>query len=252
MFFIISKVLAFLVNPTIWLFVGLFFWLKTKKPILKKRLSRLLIISAFLLSNSFIYLETLRLYTPPPISPSDLSGSYEYGVILTGMTNRQEAKQTVHISSAGDRIWQAIDLYNRGKIEKILITGGNSKIVPGKYREAEYLTNFLLESGFPQKNIICEPTARNTYENAQFTADLLENYSDKVLVITSALHMPRSVACFKNTPLAFDIYPTNPITERIDYSWQTFILPSPGTLAAWNGLIHEWLGFFFYKLAGYI
>ena len=66
-----------------------------------------------------------------------------------------------------------------------------------------------------------------------------------VLLITSALHMPRSKYIFNNMGMLVDIYPVDFKVRRIaepSYDITNYILPKTGALEAWGELIHEWVG----------
>jgi len=144
MFFILSKVLSFLVAPAFWFFALLVFSFFTKNTRLKKRsfISSMLVL--FVFSNGIIYNEVRRLYEPREKLLSELKEQYDYGVVLTGMTYVSEETGTAHFSQGGDRIMQAVRLYAEGKIKKIFITGGSSKITPSEYREANFLREKVL------------------------------------------------------------------------------------------------------------
>ena len=56
----------------------------------------------------------------------------------------------------------------------------------------------LKEWGIPSEAVLIEGRSRNTYENAIETKKLLKaRQIDKILLITSALHMPRALATFR-------------------------------------------------------
>lgn len=73
----------------------------------------------------------------------------------------------------------------------VLITGG--QVFADGANEAELSAKFLRDLGFAEEQIIVEPKARTTQENAEYTAKLCEERGyENVLLVTSALHMPRS------------------------------------------------------------
>lgn len=242
-----------MVAPANWLFGFLVYSLITKNPKRKKVFFKLSLFMLFFFSNAIIYNEVRRLYEPKEILLEELGKVYDYGIVLTGMTYVNRETGSAHFSSGGDRLMQAVNLYGQGKIKKILITGGSSRIFDNEYREATYLRSFLLNLGLPQEDVIAEYEARNTYENAAFTANLLaEKEYENLLLITSSQHMPRSIACFKKTGLDFDIFPTDPIYARVDYGIKSVLLPNPSVLGAWASMFHEWIGYLSYWVMGYV
>lgn len=73
----------------------------------------------------------------------------------------------------------------------VLITGG--QVFADGANEAELSANILRDLGLPEEQIIVEPQARTTQENAEYTAKICEERGYKsVLLVTSAMHMPRS------------------------------------------------------------
>ncbi|MBI1185271.1 YdcF family protein [bacterium] len=252
LFFVSSKIFPFLIVPSHWFFALLLWAFFSRNPKRKKRRFAAALIFLFVFSNGFIFNEIKRLYSPEEIRADDLGKTYDYGIVLTGMTYVNRETDVAHFSSGGDRIMQAVDLYAKGHIKKILITGGSSRIFDNEYREASFLRQFLLNLGIPEEDVIAESEARNTYENAVFTAALLKGSTyQNLLLITSASHMPRSAACFRRAGLVFDVFPTDPPYARSDYQLSTFLLPNAGVMSAWSSLLHEWVGFVAYKLKGY-
>jgi uncharacterized SAM-binding protein YcdF (DUF218 family) len=252
MFFVLSKLLALAVAPAVWIVVaGLYGWL-TKKPKMRRLAYRTAIGLTLLFSNGFVFNEVRRLYEPKERLASQLDTVYDYGIVLTGMTRLNRETGNGHFSEGSDRLMQALRLYGQGKVKRLIITGGSSRIFPTDYREATFLREWAIDIGIPAKDIVAESNARNTRENALFTAQWLQaNGQGSALLITSATHMPRSLACFAKVGLVIDSFPADPAAARQDYGWQTFLLPNLSILSSWSGLFHEWIGFLAYRLAGY-
>lgn len=73
----------------------------------------------------------------------------------------------------------------------VLITGG--QVFDDGANEAQLSARILRDLGLRDEQIIVEPQARTTQENAQFTVQLCKKRGyERVLLVTSALHMPRS------------------------------------------------------------
>ena len=89
--------------------------------------------------------------------------------------------------------------------------------------------------------------SRNTRENAQFVARMIPDLSDgPFLLITSAVHMRRSLASFREVGLRPDYYSTDRY-ERPYQRWENWI-PDPRLFKEWYGLGHEWIGWIAYRL----
>lgn len=190
-----------------------------------------------------------------PATPKENIPLSEGGIVLTGaLSHNPELEEQLHFNDAADRLTEAMTLYREGIIRKILITGGSGAIQDQEFKESEVMKSFLLNNQFPEEDIIIEPNARNTHENALFTAEMLEDLNlldRRHLVITSAFHMRRSLGCFKNEKVQVVPYPVDFRSSQVlwDIGW---ILPSPSAFSNWSMLIKEWVGIVAYKIAGYI
>ena len=69
--------------------------------------------------------------------------------------------------------------------------------------------------GVEEKYLLPDAKSRNTVENVRFTRQLCEqNGFKKVILVTSAYHMPRSVALFRREGVDVIPYPTDYLTNR--------------------------------------
>jgi len=106
---------------------------------------------------------------------------------------------TVDLSDAADRVLHAARLYRAGKAQVVLISGGAIPWLGSDIPEAGSIQTLLEEWGVPGVSIIAEAASRNTYENAVLTKPVLAEHGvQQVLLVTSALHMPRALATFKS------------------------------------------------------
>lgn len=98
------------------------------------------------------------------------------------------------------RVPAAIDAYKAGRANRIMLCGGTLlDSAPEKRTEAELMRKALTESGIPEERIILENSSRNTVENIRFGLVELQrafglNRVHKVLLVTTAYHMRRSLA----------------------------------------------------------
>ena len=126
----------------------------------------------------------------------------------------------------------------------IVTSGGYS----GKYREADIMRQTLIKSFGVTNKIIVENKSRNTDENAKFVADLLLSQNiHNVILITQAYHMSRALMLFKK-------YGLNPVPASTDYYTSLnatipilSIIPNAEAMAQTTIILHEILGYFFYK-----
>ncbi|MBC8110325.1 MAG: YdcF family protein [Verrucomicrobia bacterium] len=185
--------------------------------------------------------------------------TYQIGIVLTGMVDgTKPVKDRIFYGEAADRIIHTLELYKRGKIKKILITGASSQVMqmsdnPQEPSETEGLAKFLMMSGVPENDIILELKARNTRENALFSAEIVKKLypNQPALLITSAFHMRRAKGCFEKVGLQVTTFSTDLMLHERKFNWEEFLLPSEGNFAKSSVLIHEITGFLVYKIQGY-
>jgi uncharacterized SAM-binding protein YcdF (DUF218 family) len=252
MFFILSKLLAFLFSPFLWFLISFFAFLLLKNEKWKLRLKRISIFILIFFSLGFP-LKFLVARWEVAGTRIEKVGNYELGVVLSGMAEYNKDLNVLSARRGIDRIWQTISLYKKGKIKKILISGDSGYVIRKGLHEADQLKEVLVKWGIPSEDVIVENKSKNTYENAQFTGDMMKKYKykKKFLLITSALHMPRSKACYDKAGLPTTIYPTDYYSQHSDNLFKLFFEPSSSKLYAWEALLHEWIGVITYKIKGY-
>ncbi|WP_422362352.1 YdcF family protein [Reichenbachiella sp.] len=253
MFFILSKIAYWLIMPTSLLAWLIIFSILVKKDRYKKKL-RWVAFGLFLFfTNPFIATVTINTWEPEALLYEEIDNTYTYGIVLSGITNPNRPPfDRVQFNKGADRIVHAIDLYKKGIIEKILITGGSGTLTFEGNKEAHALKGFALGSGIPQSDIIMEDKARNTRENAQFSKELISETSDKAILITSAFHMYRARKCFEKVHLSVTPFPTDYYGRKLYYTPDDILIPSLYGLKIWTILTKEWIGIIAYKAAGFI
>lgn len=255
MFFYISKFMSFLLMPYTQMCIWFILAVSLKKKSLKRTFLFLGLAYLFFFSNRFIVNEMLLAWEIAPTPFEQLDDNYEVGIVLGGITNSEkEPRDRVYFHKGADRIVHAFQLYKLGKIRKILVSGGSGSIIRDTHREADNLYAFLILCGVPPDDIILEDDARNTYENATLSAEILfrEYPGKRHLVITSAVHLRRSLLCFRKQHVDADGFSTDFYTKTGNYVISDFLVPDPAAFKDWHMLLHELFGLLIYKVAGYI
>jgi uncharacterized SAM-binding protein YcdF (DUF218 family) len=95
--------------------------------------------------------------------------------------------------------------------------------------------------GIPASALLLEERSRDTRDNAAFTAVLAKEHGMKrVLLVTSALHMPRASLLFRNAGV--DVVPVSvPEPESTRLGWQQW-LPSRSALWRSGRALQEYAG----------
>lgn len=127
------------------------------------------------------------------------------GAVTPPMTGGTE----IDLKAAADRVWYAARLFHAGKAPLVLLSGGGD-LERQAFSEARAMAVFIQDLGVPTQALALEETSRNTRENAAFSAALLKVRGiDQILLVTSALHMPRALALFKAQGLQVTPAPTD-------------------------------------------
>jgi uncharacterized SAM-binding protein YcdF (DUF218 family) len=254
MFFIISKLLSFIIAPIVWVTILLIWTLFTKDA--RKKQKRLIItfVVFYFSSNSFILDEFFRPYETPAVQENQLQGKYDAGIVLGGMIAYDPTFVRPQFDRAVDRLIQAVTLYRDGKIRKIFISGGSGSILEKDVLEGAVLRDYLLKLGIPDSSIVIEKYSKNTRENALFSKPILDslNKHGRYLLITSAFHMPRALRCFQKVGINVTPYSADRYSGPRKFVFDHMFIPATGALDGWNVLLHEWIGFVMYKVSGYI
>ena len=151
-----------------------------------------------------------------------------------------------------ERFIAAEELYHQEMIQRIIVTGGSGELLNQTYKEAPFIKDELIASGVKDSDIIIESDSKNTYENAIFTKRILDSLKLKppYLLITSALHMPRSERVFKKAKLDVVPYPCYFSTESSKSLLKRIFIPNVSRLYDWSLIFKEWLGIAAYQLTG--
>lgn len=212
------------------------------------------LIMFYLFSNRFIADSVMsRLETT--ITTIDKDKTFEMGIVLGGNIVNYDRENERHIfRNNTDRFLQAIRLMKEGKVKMILLSAGPGHMMLNDWYEAAFLKKYLIAIGIPDSLILVDSTSRNTYENAINSRKLLDEQCKncECLLLTSAYHMKRSVACFKKAGIEVTPYATGKFTgiRRTDFEY--YIVPDLDSFFHWRIIIHERIGYLAYKLAGYI
>ncbi len=125
------------------------------------------------------------------------------------------------IIQPGQRAFYAAALYRQGKAPRILVSGGSIPWQAGgdPTTPAEQMESVLTLLGVPPEVITLETESRNTAENARYSAAVLERWGvRRVILVTSALHMPRAKALFEAEGV--DVIPAPTAFNVTQASWQ--------------------------------
>lgn len=174
-------------------------------------------------------------------------------VVLGGNTanNRENWFQELSDNpSTHSRIDTASELYHAQKAPKIIVSGG---ALAGEVSEAKGMAAKLVSKGVPKSTILLENNSKTTHENAEFTAnELIHNEIKSIILVTSALHTPRSMAVFDRYNLEVTPAPNPPQITIPDDPGFLLLLPNARALESSRSIIKEYLGLIVYWLRGWV
>ncbi len=223
----------------------------------KRRSLRLAAFLFLFCTNPYILSKVAGYWEVKPTDANSISGTYEVGVVLGGFSDFDGPAiyDRYNFGNSPNRLTNAIELYHKRRIKKILITSGSGAYFAEKIDEAPEAKKFLINIGIPESDILIESNSRNTWENSFFTKELLQEkgIQSDILLITSASHMRRSLGCFHKAGFQnCDPYPTDFLNKRFQWTPDHTILPDSKGFFNWQILIKEWIGYLVYAIRGYI
>jgi uncharacterized SAM-binding protein YcdF (DUF218 family) len=155
-------------------------------------------------------------------------------------------------NDAPERLMRTFELLRAGRARAVLVTGGALFPRPGVAVEAEVLAAQLRLWGIAPERIVVEGASRNTRENALHSVELVRQHGwRRLLLVTSANHMPRALGCFRAVGLEPDVLPVDfraPVEGGLAAS---DLLPRASHLDRSTDVLRELAGRVVYRLQGY-
>jgi uncharacterized SAM-binding protein YcdF (DUF218 family) len=253
MFFILSKLLNFLLMPVIWIIVAFLLGLIGKNEKRKKWFIWISFILLIIFTNPFLSNFATKKLEMPYRQISEINKVYDYGIVLGGMAQWDLKYQRLRFEAASDRLEQAVYLYKTGRIRKFLLSGGSGSTIKPDDKEMRFIKDYMLAVGIPDSAMVVESNSRNTHENAQFVAEIMKGQQASYLLITSAFHMRRAAGCFKKVGIKVLTWPVDRISTPDDeqFNIQNILLPSSDCLSNWSLILKEVIGYWVYRVMGY-
>ena len=251
-----KTVSAFIVPPGLFILLivtALFlFWRKRRKvaaAVLWLVILMILVLSSFI--GEYILLWPLE-EGYAPAAGTKLAEMQEDGkktavvVLASGITrkNDDDRKESEIGEATLKRLVGGFKVYKETGFP-ICVSGG---IEPGAQGDtlAGVMSKELIAFGVPKSKIIEEGDSRTTWENAVYSMKLLKSQGfERVLLVTDAVHMKRSVEVFQNRGLEVVPYPSGYL---YGVPGLTDWLPNSGSLNKNLRALHEWAGLVYYRI----
>ena len=244
--FISSKLLSAITQPMFWLALwwtlALLILMRWRRPAVIMLWSGLAVLG--LLGFRAIPDALLRpLENRYPVPTAELMDRHVGIIVLGGAIGHPDsfaAHGQVPLGDAAERMTVPVGLIRQHPRLELVFSGGEGRLLTTGVTESELARVFYQQQGLGMDRVRLEEGSRNTRENAQQVAQLLgERCQQPWLLVTSAWHMPRSMAEFeavgcKVTPYPVD-FRTGDSTSTTEYSLAHSLL-------RWQTALHEWLG----------
>jgi len=255
MFFVLSKLAVFVEQPLNWVLGLLVIGLVSRRarPAIARHAVRAAVFLFVTIGVTFAPLTLLRWLEdahPPTTAPIE---SFHGLVVLGGSTeagNKMLERGQVPLNESVERLTEALRLMRHHPQLVVVYTGFSNALNPTGASEAAVAARFFTEQGTDVSRVIYEDRARNTHENAAFTMQLPQvDHRRPWLLMTSASHMPRSLAVFRKLGWNVEPYSVDYKTSASTSYWSYSIV---GGALQWQAVLHELLGLAAYRMTGRI
>ena len=211
--------------------------------------SLVLFVTLYTTAGSFA-LQALEARYPKPADPEVLSCTIVLGGVFESEVTT--ARGGFEFNQAADRFVEALRLALKYPQSRILISGGDGSFSGIYEGEAQASERFFTAFGIAPERMVKENTSRTTYENTINTAQMLESRGlSNCVLITSAFHMPRSMALFAKsdipvTPWPVDFRTSGKVSLGLDFTQPALNAQLSATA------VREWMAIAGYRLTGRI
>jgi len=250
--FVLSKIVQFLLSPAhvllacLVLGVVLMAWRRTRRAgtIAVVGATVVLVVIMVVPVGAWLLAALEGRFPPPDPMPAEVAG-----IIVLG--GGQDARITVErgqptVNDSAERMIEAAALMRRYPQAEVIFSGG---LGFAGTTEADVASGIFTLMGVDTGRILFDETARNTYENALATYRLVQPDPDSTwLLVTSATHMPRSMAVFRKAGWPVVAYPVDYRTGRSRGKEAWFLLARH--LGDLDVVVHEYVGLVAYWALG--
>lgn len=253
MFFYVSKIVDRCLEPlnavVLVQLAGLILLLAKKETIAKALLAAstatILMIAVFPVAT--LVTRPLEQWMPAsPALPERIDGI----VLLGGGQDAELTQAYGKPTGSPETMAEFVALARRFPDAKLVVSGGWSSISRPSITAADVISLFVSQQGIDARRLIIQKNSRNTFEDAAFARKIVKpKLGESWILITTALHMPRSILVFRR--MGWDVQP-DPVGYRFAPQGYEFTFDASEQFAMLRDAVHEWLGLLAYKATGKI
>ncbi len=242
---VLHKLLPLVVSP-----LGLVVFLVSLSVILRRRGPALIGLIVLLVCSLPTTADRLwsALEADYPYRSIESTGNADAVVVLSGMLEWLETEDSVvpQWGEATDRLFAGVDLLKAGKAPLIIFTRGQypwTDLPP----EGEQLARQAIAMGIQDRQILLTGIVTNTTDEADEVKTLMDlGDLSRVILVTSAYHIPRAKMLFDRAGIDSVPYPTDFRSSGAHSNWMSFI-PSAEGLDRTSNAVREFIGRIYYR-----
>lgn len=181
---------------------------------------------------------------PRPELPDRVDGIIVLGGMVDQVTAAVRGEPT--LNDAAERLVAFRALAQRYPGARLVATGGSGRLDEQSLKETPVMAEALRQMGLDPATVLFESESRNTHENAVLTRAVVSPREGETwLLVTSALHMPRSVGVFRAQGWAVVPWPVDyrsrPGRTGLRFDFGDGLETLETALHEWTGLLAYWL-----------
>jgi hypothetical protein len=135
-FFLLSKLLYYVLMPAVWLVGLLLAALLARQPRRQRQWLQAAAVLALVGTNLALSNEALRAWELAPVRLGALPASADAAVLLTGIAQDRRPKDRVYLGPGADRLTHTLWLWRAGRVRRIIISGGSGSVLEPENTEA--------------------------------------------------------------------------------------------------------------------
>ncbi len=191
-------------------FLLIFTWLNVLK--VKKYIYLRSVMNSFFLAGLY-FLFTLIYINIKPLPQKQVEGNKQALAVVLGAAVWSDNKPSPTLAL---RVDKAAELYQKGIVSKIQLTGGNA---PGELSEAEVSLKYILSKGISRDDVWIENQTTSTIEQIRYVKNelILRKKINSIIVISDRYHLQRvkEIARFYNLQIDVSSSILNLRTDKI-------------------------------------
>ncbi|MEW6378906.1 MAG: envelope biogenesis factor ElyC [bacterium] len=256
--FILKKIISQLLFPVFLILelslIGLFLLWFTRRQRAGKILVTIGLLLMLVLSFGGVSNRLLkpleRKYEPYKLGSSSPSGSGQPIKFIVVLGSGHYSDPNIPITSQLDedalvRLVEGIRIYRKHAGSKLILSGGQ---LFDPVSHAQVLADVAQELGVSERDIILESQSKDTWDEAMLIKPIVRQ--DRFILVTSASHMPRSMAMFKRLGMNPVPAPAGHLAKDAQMLSVGTFFPKAGNLRKAERVFYEYLGITWARLRG--